>query len=132
MSGVDMALMANDACGQPLPWEHCTPWGYFDGKLFQSKLQHTTRYRASLLELCDRQPEQVAKVEKMRQSILDGINQGHQAAPLLLLALPFATPMAPPFYSTGPPTPVRTGSFAVPSDVFLMMDLSDSSSWLLH
>lgn len=55
MSGVDMALFANDACGQPVPWEHCCPWVYFDGRLFQSKLLKASRERAPLLDLCDGQ-----------------------------------------------------------------------------
>ena len=55
MSGVDTALFANDACGQPVPWEHCCPWIYFDGKLFQSKLIKATREKAPLIDLCDGQ-----------------------------------------------------------------------------
>lgn len=55
MSGVDMALFANDACGQPIPWEHCCPWMYFDGKLLQSKLIRTHREKAQLIDLCDGQ-----------------------------------------------------------------------------
>lgn len=55
MSGVDTALFVNDVCGQPLPWDHCCPWGFFDGKLFQSKLAKATRDRASLLEMCEGQ-----------------------------------------------------------------------------
>lgn len=74
LSGVDMALFANDACGQPVPWEHCCPWMYFDGKVFQSKLIQATQEKAQLIDLCDGQIELVAKVEKMRQSILEGLN----------------------------------------------------------
>lgn len=55
MSGVDMALFANDACGQPIPWEHCCPWMYFDGKLLQSKLIRTHREKAQLIDVCDGQ-----------------------------------------------------------------------------
>ena len=55
MSGVDMALFANDACGQPIPWEHCCPWMYFDGKLLQSKLIRANREKAQLIDLCDGQ-----------------------------------------------------------------------------
>ena len=55
MSGVDMALFANDACGQPVPWEHCCPWMYFDGKLLQSKLMRANREKAQLIDLCDGQ-----------------------------------------------------------------------------
>ncbi|XP_030064365.1 constitutive coactivator of PPAR-gamma-like protein 1 [Microcaecilia unicolor] len=93
MSGVDMALLANDACGQPIPWEHCCPWMYFDGKLFQTKLINATRERAPLIDLCDGQAEQAAKVEKMRQSILEGLHFSRQNHPL-----PFPPPPAMPFY----------------------------------
>ncbi|KAK1334628.1 hypothetical protein QTO34_005635 [Cnephaeus nilssonii] len=81
MSGVDMALFANDACGQPVPWEHCCPWMYFDGKLFQSKLLKASREKTPLIDLCDGQAEQAAKVEKMRQSILEGLNFSRQKPP---------------------------------------------------
>ncbi|XP_045431008.1 constitutive coactivator of PPAR-gamma-like protein 1 isoform X3 [Pipistrellus kuhlii] len=93
MSGVDMALFANDACGQPVPWEHCCPWMYFDGKLFQSKLLKASREKTPLIDLCDGQAEQAAKVEKMRQSILEGLNFSRQSLPL-----PFPPPSALPFY----------------------------------
>uniref|UniRef100_A0A8C0HHW6 Family with sequence similarity 120C n=1 Tax=Chelonoidis abingdonii TaxID=106734 RepID=A0A8C0HHW6_CHEAB len=121
MSGVDTALFANDACGQPVPWEHCCPWIYFDGKLFQSKLIKATRDKAPLIDLCDGQTEQAAKVERMRQSILEGVNFNRQAPPPLLPPPPFVPAMAAPFYSmplyprtTGsvpPPTPGRSRGF---------------------
>lgn len=50
-----MALFANDACGQPIPWEHCCPWMYFDGKLFQTKLIKASREKVPLIDLCDGQ-----------------------------------------------------------------------------
>ncbi|MEQ2217927.1 hypothetical protein XENOCAPTIV_026314 [Xenoophorus captivus] len=55
MAGIDTALFINDVCGQPLPWEHCCPWGFFDGKLFQSKLARAARDRAALLDMCEGQ-----------------------------------------------------------------------------
>ncbi|CAM2109973.1 unnamed protein product [Caretta caretta] len=113
MSGVDMALFANDACGQPVPWEHCCPWIYFDGKLFQSKLIKATRDRAPLIDLCDGQTEQAAKVERMRQSILEGVNFNRQAPPPLLPPPPFVPAMAAPFYSM-PLYPRTTGSAPLP------------------
>ncbi|XP_069795864.1 constitutive coactivator of PPAR-gamma-like protein 1 isoform X2 [Narcine bancroftii] len=82
MSGVDMALFANDACGQPVPWEHCCPWMYFDGKLFQSKLIKVSREKIPLIDLCDGQADQAAKLEKMRQSILEGLNLSRQGHPI--------------------------------------------------
>ncbi|XP_026567322.1 serine/threonine-protein kinase WNK3 isoform X7 [Pseudonaja textilis] len=121
MSGVDTALFANDACGQPVPWEHCCPWIYFDGKLFQSKLIKAIREKAPLIDLCDGQTEQVSKVEKMRQSILEGINFNRQAPPPLLPPPPFVPSMAAPFYpvplyprtigSMQPAAPGRTRGF---------------------
>ncbi|XP_072285275.1 constitutive coactivator of PPAR-gamma-like protein 2 isoform X2 [Pyxicephalus adspersus] len=122
MSGVDTALFANDACGQPVPWEHCCPWIYFDGKLFQSKLNRAGREKAPLIDLCDGQVEQAAKVEKMRQSILEGINLNRQPPPPLLPPPPFMPPMMPPFYpvplhprtmgSMPPPPPGRNRGFS--------------------
>uniref|UniRef100_A0A8C4M4F7 Family with sequence similarity 120A n=1 Tax=Equus asinus asinus TaxID=83772 RepID=A0A8C4M4F7_EQUAS len=116
MSGVDMALFANDACGQPVPWEHCCPWMYFDGKLFQSKLLKASREKTPLIDLCDGQAEQAAKVEKMRQSILEGLSFSRQSHPL-----PFPPPAALPFYPASvyprhlgpvPPAPGRGRGFA--------------------
>ncbi|XP_063796809.1 constitutive coactivator of PPAR-gamma-like protein 1 [Pseudophryne corroboree] len=116
MSGVDMALLANDACGQPIPWEHCCPWMYFDGKLFQTKLIKSTREKASLIDLCDGQAEQAAKVDKMKQSILEGLHFSRQNYPL-----PFPPPPAMPFYPAAmyprpfgpmPPPPGRGRGFS--------------------
>ncbi|XP_013927348.1 PREDICTED: constitutive coactivator of PPAR-gamma-like protein 2 [Thamnophis sirtalis] len=114
MSGVDTALLANDACGQPVPWEHCCPWIYFDGKLFQSKLIKAAREKAPLIDLCDGQTEQVSKVEKMRQSILEGINLNRQAPPPLLPPPPFVPSMAAPFYPV-PLYPRTIGSMQQPA-----------------
>ncbi|XP_069769170.1 constitutive coactivator of PPAR-gamma-like protein 2 [Narcine bancroftii] len=108
MSGVDTALFANDACGQPIPWEHCCPWIYFDGKLLHSKLVRAVREKAPLIDLCDGQADQVAKVEKMRQSILEGLNLSRQ--PMLPPSMPppaFVPPMMAPFY----PMPMYSRSF---------------------
>ncbi|XP_015278973.1 PREDICTED: serine/threonine-protein kinase A-Raf-like [Gekko japonicus] len=65
--------------------------------------------------------EQVSKVEKMKQSILEGINFNRQAPPPLLPPPPFVSSMAPPFYpmpvyprtfgSVPPPAPGRTRGF---------------------
>ncbi|XP_078520685.1 constitutive coactivator of PPAR-gamma-like protein 2 isoform X1 [Lissotriton helveticus] len=113
MSGVDTALFANDACGQPVPWEHCCPWIYFDGKLFQSKLIRAGRERAPLIDLCDGQAEQAAKVERMRQSILEGINLNRQPPPPLLPPPAFVPPMMSPFYPV-PLYPRAMGSMPPP------------------
>ena len=52
MSGIENAILANDACGSPVPWEFCCPWNFFDGKLFHSKwLQAMMNVNST--ELCD-------------------------------------------------------------------------------
>ena len=43
--GLEMALLANDACGSPVPVQMCLPWTFFDGKLFHSKLIKATQAR---------------------------------------------------------------------------------------
>uniref|UniRef100_A0A8K9Y4W0 Family with sequence similarity 120 member A n=1 Tax=Oncorhynchus mykiss TaxID=8022 RepID=A0A8K9Y4W0_ONCMY len=108
MSGVDMALLANDVCGQPIPWEHCCPWMYFDGKLLQSKLIRAIREKAPLIDLCDGQVDQVNKVKKMRQSILEGLNFSPPPPPH-----PHAMPFYPPGGRCGHPGQCygRTGQF---------------------
>uniref|UniRef100_A0A8K9XSP4 Family with sequence similarity 120C n=1 Tax=Oncorhynchus mykiss TaxID=8022 RepID=A0A8K9XSP4_ONCMY len=103
MAGVDTALLVNDVCGQPLPWEHCCPWGFFDGKLFQTKLARAGRDRLALFDMCEGQEELVSRVEKMRQAILDGINFTRPPPPLPPLS--FLRP--PPFYPPPPLYPPR-------------------------
>uniref|UniRef100_A0AAR2LY19 Family with sequence similarity 120C n=1 Tax=Pygocentrus nattereri TaxID=42514 RepID=A0AAR2LY19_PYGNA len=109
MSGVDTALFVNDVCGQPLPWDHCCPWGFFDGKLFQSKLAKATRDRGALLDMCEGQEELVSRVEKMRQAILEGINLSRPPPPPPPLPPPAFLPpaMVPPFYPMHPLYPPR-------------------------
>ena len=72
IQGVDMALLANDSCGEPIPIQMCMPWTFFDGKLFHSKLIKATQAR-NLLELCDGRGEIAFQVEKMRNIILAGL-----------------------------------------------------------
>uniref|UniRef100_H3B1L1 Family with sequence similarity 120 member C n=1 Tax=Latimeria chalumnae TaxID=7897 RepID=H3B1L1_LATCH len=142
MSGVDTALFANDSCGQPIPWEHCCPWIYFDGKLFQSKLIKANREKVPLIELCDGQTEQAAKVEKMRQSILEGINLSRQPPPPPLPSHHFVPPMVPPFYpvplyprtigSVPPPPQCRGRGFTVLCTFVTGLGLEVSSSVYLN
>lgn len=108
MSGVDMALFANDACGQPVPWEHCCPWMYFDGKLFQSKLIRANQEKAQLIDLCDGQAELAAKVDRMRQSILEGLNltRPPHPPPFPVPPPPHGMPFYPPPGSFFPPLPM--------------------------
>ncbi|KAF7279184.1 hypothetical protein GWI33_007593 [Rhynchophorus ferrugineus] len=73
MKGVDMAILANDACGAPLPWLMCCPWLYFDGKLFHYTLARAAQAK-NILEVCDNYIERVVKVERMRKAILEGLD----------------------------------------------------------
>ena len=58
--GVEMAIMANDACGAPIPFEICLPT-FFDGKLFHFKLRRAASAR-NLMELCDGRVEMARQV----------------------------------------------------------------------
>ncbi|KAF4518508.1 hypothetical protein B566_EDAN009708, partial [Ephemera danica] len=82
MTGVDNALLANDACGAPIPWLMCCPWLFFDGKLFQHKLLKAETCK-NLVELCDHRIDEVIKVERMRQAILEGLNPQFARMPLM-------------------------------------------------
>ncbi|XP_043280498.1 constitutive coactivator of PPAR-gamma-like protein 1 homolog isoform X2 [Venturia canescens] len=81
MAGVETALLANDACGAPIPWLMCCPWLYFDGKLFHHTLARATIAK-NLLELCGGHIESVVKVERMRKAILEGVNVVFARPPL--------------------------------------------------
>uniref|UniRef100_A0A8D8TL97 Constitutive coactivator of PPAR-gamma-like protein 2 n=1 Tax=Cacopsylla melanoneura TaxID=428564 RepID=A0A8D8TL97_9HEMI len=73
MTGVDTALLVNDACGAPIPWIMNCPWLFFDGKLFNYYLSKASQSK-NVEELCDHRISIVVKVDKMRQAILEGIN----------------------------------------------------------
>lgn len=81
MAGVETALLANDACGAPIPWLMCCPWLYFDGKLFHHTLARATIAK-NLLELCSGHIDRVVKVERMRKAILEGITVMFARPPL--------------------------------------------------
>ncbi|KAL3267989.1 hypothetical protein HHI36_007123 [Cryptolaemus montrouzieri] len=81
MEGVEMALLANDACGAPLPWLMCCPWLYFDGKLFHHTLARSAHAK-HILELCENHIERVVKVERMRKAILEGLEVKFAKLPL--------------------------------------------------
>lgn len=61
MAGVEMSLLANDACGAPVPLLVASPWTFFDGKLFQYKLAKANSVK-HLVQLCENQVETVLKV----------------------------------------------------------------------
>ncbi|CAG9769905.1 unnamed protein product [Ceutorhynchus assimilis] len=87
MEGVNMAIMANDVCGAPLPWLMCCPWLYFDGKLFHYTLARSTHAK-NILEVCDNYIERVVKVERMRKAILEGLDIKFSKPPQPFIAGP--------------------------------------------
>jgi hypothetical protein len=64
MQGFEMALLANDACGAPVPFLMCCPWLFFDGKLFHSKLRRAVMAQ-NLLEMCGHDMQLVVKVSSV-------------------------------------------------------------------
>ncbi|RUS79565.1 hypothetical protein EGW08_012695, partial [Elysia chlorotica] len=85
MAGIETASIANDVCGAPIPWTMICPWTYMDGKLFHFKLLKANN-NTPLLDICDGQMEQVMRVERMRQAILENVH------------VEFAKPLLPGFY----------------------------------
>ena len=64
-----MALLANDVCGSPVPFQMTFPWTFFDGKLFHSKLIRATQAR-NLVELCDGRVDMAYQIERIRNVIM--------------------------------------------------------------
>uniref|UniRef100_A0A2A4JEZ2 Constitutive coactivator of PPAR-gamma-like protein 1 n=1 Tax=Heliothis virescens TaxID=7102 RepID=A0A2A4JEZ2_HELVI len=85
MAGAEAALLANDACGAPVPWLVAAPWLYFDGKLLQRNL-HRASHCKHLAQLCDNHLDTVVKVERMRKAILEGLEVEFAMPPLPLVA----------------------------------------------
>ncbi|XP_060800923.1 constitutive coactivator of PPAR-gamma-like protein 1 isoform X4 [Amyelois transitella] len=85
MAGAEAALLANDACGAPVPWLVAAPWLYFDGKLLQRNL-HRANHCKHLAQLCDNNLDTVVKVERMRKAILEGLEVEFAMPPLPLVA----------------------------------------------
>ncbi|KAG5888701.1 hypothetical protein JTB14_035766 [Gonioctena quinquepunctata] len=108
MKGVDMALLANDACGAPLPWLMCCPWLYFDGKLFHYTLTRSSHAK-NILEVCENYIERVVKVERMRKAILEGLDVKFAKVPLP----PFA---GAPMFRQGLPPPHCLPAMNMPSN----------------
>lgn len=78
MCGIETAMLANDACGAPLPWLMTCPWMYFDGRLFQYHLARALTAN-KLEDLCENHFSLTVKVEKMRQAILEGLGERFQS-----------------------------------------------------
>ncbi|XP_050414572.1 constitutive coactivator of PPAR-gamma-like protein 1 [Patella vulgata] len=101
MSGVETAIFANDVCGAPIPWSMSCPWLFFDGKLFHFKLLKANN-NTPLIDMCDGQVDQVLRVERMRQAILENI-RAEFAKPLLPASMYNPYSQAP--YQGYPPFP---------------------------
>ncbi|KAM3962412.1 LOW QUALITY PROTEIN: constitutive coactivator of PPAR-gamma-like protein 1 homolog [Aphomia sociella] len=85
MAGAEAALLANDACGAPVPWLVAAPWLYCDGKLLQHNLHRAGHYK-HLAQLCGNQVDTIFKVERMRKAILEGLEVEFAMPPLPLVA----------------------------------------------
>nr|XP_022900711.1 constitutive coactivator of PPAR-gamma-like protein 1 homolog isoform X1 [Onthophagus taurus]XP_022900712.1 constitutive coactivator of PPAR-gamma-like protein 1 homolog isoform X1 [Onthophagus taurus] len=112
MQGVEMALLANDACGAPLPWLMCCPWLYFDGKLFHHTLARSAQVK-SLLELCENHIERVVKVERLRKAILEGLDVKFAKPPLPHFTGLMRQGMPPPNCLPAMPLPSTRGAAAL-------------------
>jgi hypothetical protein len=95
MRGVQSAMFANDGCGAPIPWSMCCPWHFFDGKLFHFKLLKANN-NTPLIDICDGHVDQVMKVERMRNAILERLQ------PESVFAKPPLPLMSPQFGGGGP------------------------------
>jgi hypothetical protein len=69
MHGVEMATLANDACGSPIPVNLTRPWDFFDGKIFHLKLLKASS-GSPLIEVCDQQMDQLIQVERLKEAII--------------------------------------------------------------
>lgn len=78
MCGIETAMLVNDSCGAPIPWLMSCPWMYFDGRLFQYHLARASTAN-KLEDLCENHFSLTIKVEKMRQAILEGLNECFQS-----------------------------------------------------
>lgn len=102
MQGVENALFANDACGAPIPWLMCCPWLFFDGKIFHRKLLKANGAK-NLIDLCDNHIDEVAKVERMRAAIMEGVQIQFAHPPLVPVGQ--RPPPPPPFPNFPVPVP---------------------------
>lgn len=72
MEGCEMALLANDACGAPIPYMLFCPWLYFNGKVFNYILEQQALGK-TLAEICGFKMDLVFNIDQLRMAILDGI-----------------------------------------------------------
>lgn len=68
-----MALLVNDACGSPIPSRLFAPWLFFNGKIFNFILEEQSRGK-TIAEICGFKMEIVYNTERLKTTILDGIN----------------------------------------------------------
>ena len=123
MAGVEAAILANDACGSPVPWEFCCPWIFFDGKLFHSKWLQAS-INVSTIDLCDGRPQLAEKLERLRWCITEGLGEKYVISGLQrgsgssFFPTPFGAPPASllpgPAYGT---TELRPAGVRAPSEV---------------
>lgn len=72
MEGCEMALLANDACGAPIPYMLFCPWLFFNGKVFNYILEQQALGK-TLAEICGFKMDLDFNIAQLRMAILDGI-----------------------------------------------------------
>ncbi|CAL8093948.1 unnamed protein product [Orchesella dallaii] len=88
MEGCEMALLANDACGAPIPYMLFCPWLFFNGKVFNYILEQQSLGK-TLAEICGFKMDLVFNIDQLKMAILDGIK------------VQFVAPVATPFLYAG-------------------------------
>jgi len=75
-----MALLANDACGAPIPYMLFCPWLFFNGKVFNYVLEQQLHGK-SLAEICGYKMDLVFNIDQLRQAVTEGVKVQYAPAP---------------------------------------------------
>jgi len=67
-----MALLANDACGAPIPYMLFCPWLFFNGKVFNYILEQQALGK-TMPEICGFKMDLVFNIDQLKMAILEGI-----------------------------------------------------------
>ncbi|CAG7719750.1 unnamed protein product [Allacma fusca] len=104
MEGVEMALLANDACGAPIPFMLFCPWLFFNGKIFNYVLEQQAEGKG-LTDICGYKADLLYSIEQLTVAILDGIKNPFAPNPAPQLFVPgkgLATGLMNPLLPHGP------------------------------
>ena len=87
MEGVEMALLANDACGAPIPYMLFCPWLFFNGKIFNYVLEQQAEGK-TLSEICGYKTDLLYSIDQLTVAICDGLKNPFLPDPAPQLFLP--------------------------------------------